>query len=284
LAGRYFLFHLFPVSLRELVTPVRDTGRLMQKPEKDGISFVEKSIGEPRYRQDELDLLLKFSGFPEPLSEAKENLYKMWQNNYLDAVLKEDLRDISGVRNLENVAKLFTILPTKIGSPLSINSLINDVEVSYPAIKNYLYLLELGYLVFKISPYARKITRSIKKEKKYYFFDWTRVEDLSFRFENYVAFELFNLITFWEDNGLGNFELYFVRNRNGQETDFLITKDNIPWLIFEAKLNNENMASHNIRHAEALGNIPLVQVVYKNNTARKISKNIFVISASRFFA
>ncbi len=92
------------------------------------------------------------------------------------------------------------------------------------------------------------------------------------------------MITFWKDNGFGNFELYFVRNRNGQETDFLITKDNIPWVIFEAKLNNENVASHNIRHAEALGNIPLVQVVYKDNTARKISKNIFVISASRFFA
>ena len=40
LAGRYFLFHLFPVSLRELVSPVRHNGRLMQKPEKDGVSFV----------------------------------------------------------------------------------------------------------------------------------------------------------------------------------------------------------------------------------------------------
>ncbi|MBU2579220.1 AAA family ATPase, partial [Patescibacteria group bacterium] len=284
LAGRYFLFHLFPISLRELVASTERNNYSMQKPEKNGMSFVEKNIEEPKYYQKELDLLLKFSGFPEPLSETKKNIHKMWQNNYLDAVLKEDLRDLSGVRNLENVANLFAVLPTKIGSPLSINSLINDVEMSYPAIKNYLYLLELGYLIFKISSYTGKIVRSIKKEKKYYFFDWTRVEDLSFRFENYIAFELFNLITFWKDNGFGDFGLYFIKNRNGQETDFLITKNNTPWLMLEAKLNDENVANHNIRQAEALGNIPLVQVIYKNNIARKISKNIFVLSASRFFS
>lgn len=278
LTGRYYLFHLFPLVLKEFINK-KDC---FYKPDIKINNYIENKLSSTKYYQEELDLLLKFSGFPEPLIESKENLALMWKNNYLDTVLKEDIRDLTNVKNLENVAKLAMILPSKIGTPLSVNSLVNDMEVSYPAIKNYLHLLDLGYFVFKISPFVKNVSRAIKKEQKYYFFDWTRIKDKSFRFENYIAFELFTRVTFWKDHGYGNFDLHFIRNRSGQETDFLITVDQKPWLLIEVKLNEENIASHNITQAKMLGNIPLIQLIYKNKIAKIISENIFVISASRF--
>lgn len=284
LTGRFFMFHLFPLSLKEFNGDVARANNKFYKTEADAHDFIEKCFSYDLYSQDKLETLLAFSGFPEPLTVGKENFLLMWKNNYLDTILKEDLRDISGIKNLENLAKLITVLPSKIGGPLSVNSLVPDLEASYSAVKNYIHLLELGYLIFKIPPYTKKVVRAITKEKKYYFFDWTRVPELSRRFENYVAFELFEMVNFWKDHGLGNFELHFLRNREGQETDFLITKEQKPWMMVEVKLNDEQVDSHQIRQSEKFGGIPIVQILHKDKIAKKTAKNVFVVSASRFFS
>jgi len=136
-----------------------------------------------------------------------------------------------------------------------------------------------------VKKYVKKrIVRSITKEKKYYLFDWTRINESAVRFENYVAFELFNLVTFLKDHGYGEFDLFYVRNRNGEETDFLITFNSNPWVLFEIKLNKESITSQNIKHSLVLGDILLIQLVFKNKIAKKSGKNKYIISASWFLA
>ncbi len=283
LTGRYYLFHLFPLSLIELINK-KNKKAIFSTYNINASDFIENVLSTPLYYQSDMDRLMKYTGFPEPLIESNDNILNMWRNNYLDTVIKEDLRELSALKKIENTAKLIAILPERIGSPLSVNSLINDIQASYPAIKNYLYTLELVYLIFKITPYSKRIIKSITKEQKYYLFDWTRIDEPSIRFENYIAFELFNFVTLLKDHGYGNFELHFVRNRNGEETDFLITLNNNPWILFEVKLNKTDVASHNIRHSKELGDIPLIQLIYKNNITKKRGKNIYIISASRFIA
>jgi uncharacterized protein len=280
LTGRYFLFHLFPITLKELVNIKRNDSE--EKPNLNALSFIENRLGTVKYHQSELQQLLHFSGYPEPLLEAKDNLHLMWQNNYIDTIVREDIRDIANVKNIENIARLAYLLPSRVGSTLSVNGLTKDIEVSYPAIRNYLNLLDLSYFIFKISPYSKNIVRSIKKEQKTYLFDWTRIQDNSKQFENYVAFELLSLVTYWKDHGYGNFGLHFIRNRDGQETDFLVTLDNQPWLLIEVKLSDDTIDNHHLRQAAALGNIPFVQVLFKNKVAKKLGPRQFVVSASRF--
>jgi predicted AAA+ superfamily ATPase len=82
------------------------------------------------------------------------------------------------------------LLPPRVASPLSINALAEDLNVNYATAANYLSALELGYLIFRISPYHEKIARSLKKGKKAYFYDWTRAGSPASRFENYIAVEL----------------------------------------------------------------------------------------------
>ena len=70
---------------------------------------------------------------------------------------------------------------------------------------------------------------------KAYFYDWTRLPDSAARFENYVAVELKTILELWTDAGIDSFELYFIRDRDGKETDFLVIREGKPWLMLEAK-------------------------------------------------
>ncbi len=63
------------------------------------------------------------------------------------------------------------------------------------------------------------------------------------------------------------FDLYYVRNKQKQETDFLITRERDPWLLIEAKLSDQPVEGHHLAAAEALGTIPVVQVCRQSGVA-----------------
>lgn len=276
LTGRYFLFRLLPISLFEAM------GRPLSLPDMDATLFIENSISS-KNNATGLEHLLQFGGFPEPFLKGDEVFSSNWREEYLQTLLKEDLRDLTRIHDLENVATFLSLLPQRIGSPLSLNAIREDLEVSYTATKNYLRATLLTYILFEIPPYTKKVSRSLKKEKKVYFFDWTNISDPSKRFENYVAVELKNRVELWTSATKYKFDLFYVRSRDGRETDFLITRDQKPFFLVEAKLNEENIESHHKNHAAVLGSIPLVQLVRKDGIVKADAKGAFVLSASKFF-
>lgn len=280
LTGRYFLFHLFPLSLSEAAGNVMPQ-LIEREVAKD---FIERQIAHVRYEQDLLEQLLNYSGFPEPFSKASNRFFRRWQMDMVDQIIREDVRDLTRIIETENIASLIIRLPDRVGSPLSINALKEDMQVSYTAVKNAISALQLTHVIFMIPPYSRSISRSIKKEKKCYFFDWARCPDPAFRFENYIAVELKTLTELWNDSGLGSLELYYVRTKDKRESDFLIVKDGQPWCLFEAKLSDGPVGKHHRKHAEALGGIPVVQLTQESKVLKKSEGTIYRISASRFFS
>ena len=279
LAGRYFLFKLFPFSLSELV----GDKPLPMKEEWTAEKFIDLKLSKISYDADLLEQLLNFSGFPEPCLKAQSPFHRRWQRDMADRLVREDIRDLTRIIDVENVATVMSLLPERMGSLLSLNAIREDVGISYTAVKNCISALQLSYAIFMVPPYSLKIARAIKKEKKCYFCDWTRCRDESGRFENYVAVELKSMIEQWNDQGVGDYELCFVRTKDGKETNFLIVKDQKPWCLFEAKLKDQAIDSHHARQSKALGDIPLVQICYDNNILKKAGTKSFRISACRFF-
>ena len=108
--------------------------------------------------------------------------------------------------------------------------------------------------------------------------------DPGFRFENYVAVQLKGRLQLWEDATGVKYSLFYIRNKEKQETDFLILRDKKPWLLVESKLSDQAVSSHHKKHREMLGNIPLVQICQTENIATMESKGVFRMSASRFLA
>lgn len=77
-----------------------------------------------RYLPDLLDL----GGFPEPLTSGSENSWRRWNKERLEKIIYEDIRDLENVKTLESIYLLADELPNKVGSPLSIRSLSEDLQ------------------------------------------------------------------------------------------------------------------------------------------------------------
>ena len=146
------------------------------------------------------------------------------------------------------------------GSPISIPSLSRDLGVSYNTIRNWISVFEQFFLLFSISPWTKKISRAIQKERKVFLWDSPRIEEPAARFENMVALELWRAVFVWNDMGYGQFSLHFVKNKEKQEVDFLIANGNRPLLLIEAKLSALEPSAA-LRKFQTALKVPALQLV-----------------------
>lgn len=273
LAGRYFLFHLYPLTLGEL-------GNSYLFPD----DFLNDPIVVPVFKKELWDLwdkIDKFSGFPEPFIHGKKPFFNRWYKTYSRQLLYEDIRDMSGIRKIDSLVSLFSILPSKIGSPVSINNLAMDIGTSFNTMSDWLTVFDRFFLSFSLSPWTSKIARAIKKEKKIYLMNPSIIEDSGNRMENIVAIELSRATQLWSDMGFGDFNLHYIRNKEKEEVDFLISESNKPKLLIEAKLSDTNPSKSLIKFQRYL-EVPAIQLVLKKNTARIITNDknkILIVSA-----
>ena len=85
-------------------------------------------------------------------------------------------------------------MPAHIGSPLSVNSLSKLLQVAPRTVDNWLSMFERLYLCYRIPPFGGSRIRAVRKEKKLYFWDWSRVSEPGPRFENMVAGHLLKFV------------------------------------------------------------------------------------------
>jgi predicted AAA+ superfamily ATPase len=208
LANRYRYFRLHPLSLRELGT------------------------------RADLDALLKFGGFPEPLLEQDEVEHGIWQRDRISRVVREDLRDLEYVREVSLVESLVDLLPSRVGSPLSVNNLAGDLEVDRKTVERWLQILENMYVCFRLSPYGAPKVRAVKKERKLYLWDWSAVDDAGPRFENLVAAQLLKYCHWIEDTEGHSMELRYLRDTDRREVDFVVLRKRKPLFAVECKVSD----------------------------------------------
>jgi len=207
--------------------------------------------------------------------------WNRWRTRRRELLIQQDLRDLSGIRNLALVESLYILLPTKIGTPLSVNKLHQAIDVAHDTVSEWLKYLEQLYILFRISPYAKKIHRALKKEQKAYLWDWSQVSDPVARFENMVASHLLKAIHAWNDLGYGPFDLKYIRNKEKEEVDFLILNDSKPWLLVEAKLSDSTPSSALVKFSSDLG-VPAVQILREPGICEQRAE-LRIESASTFF-
>ncbi|MBN1272133.1 MAG: ATP-binding protein [Candidatus Aminicenantes bacterium] len=265
LAGRYYLFHLWPFSIAELGGHNREIKDFLQNP-------LNISMDDSDQLRNIWTRLSEMSGFPEPFLLQKDTSYRRWSNTYSNQLIREDIRDLTEIKSIKELETLYYLLPSKVGSPLSIPSLASLLRVSYNSIRNWLSVFELVFLVFSVYPWTKQITRAIQKERKIYLWDFPRIKDKSSRFENMIAAELFRAVTQWNDLGYGTFSLHFIRNKEKQEVDFLIANQGDPVVLIEAKMSDSKV-SPALKKFQANLQIPAVQLVGNHEGYKLISNN-----------
>lgn len=166
------------------------------------------------------------------------------------------------------------------------HNLAGDIQVSSDTIKSWLAWFDQLFLSFRISPWSQKIPRAISKEKKLYLYDYGSIESEGARLENRVAVELWRAVHNWNDLGMGEYSLHYLRNKQGEEVDFLICDKNRPKLLIEVK-TSEISPDTGLRKFQAILQIPAVQLVEKKGICRILSNDaqkIMIVSAPRYLS
>ena len=280
LAGRYFQFHLFPFTVAELSGRKRNFNEFIKTP------ITNFDINDKKSTQKIWQTLFNIGGFPEPFVKGTDTFFIKWIKNYASQIIREDIRSIYDIKNIDNIELLFTFLPSKVGSPLSINNIAQELQVSFESVKEWLKLFEVFYLTFRVGPWTRKISRAILKEKKLYLFNYPEIEDESYKFENMVALEFLRAIYSWNEYGYGKFTLHYIRNKEKEEVNFLIANNNVPIILIETKLSDDKPAKNLIKFQKIL-NIPAVQLVNKEGIFKYIKNDknkVLIVTARRWLS
>ncbi len=185
--------------------------------------------------------LLELGGFPEPFLGGSQVEAKRWSREYRTRLLREDISSVERIKDLGNLELLMLRLPDLVGSPLSVNALREDLQVSHKTITSWVEILERLYAIFRLRPIGAPKIRAVKKEQKHYHFDWSLVSNRSYRFENLVASHLLKWVHFEQDTKGREIELCYFRDIDGQEIDFVITENNLPIQLIECKWSDDNV-------------------------------------------
>jgi len=207
LQGRYHLLRLHPFSVAEL-----------------------KLASRPQF----LDML-KLGGFPEPWLSGSETEARRWSREYRTRLIREEVTALERVQDLGHLELMILRLPELVGSPLSVNALREELQISHKTAAAWLDILERLYTLFRLAPFGAPRIRAVKKEQKHYLFDWALVPEDAARFENMVACHLLKWVHFQQDTEGLDLDLGYFRDTDGREVDFVITERSQPKLIVECK-------------------------------------------------
>lgn len=271
LQGRYYPYRLHPFSLNE-------TEKVPLPPEIEWVG-----VASTKY---ELESMLELGGFPDPLFSQSSLKAQRWRRLYRERMIKEDLRDLKEVRDIEQLKTLSYLLEDTVSGQLSYENIRQDLKVSFDTVRSWIELLEAVYFCYRIRPYSKGIKQAIRKEPKLYLFDWSILKDQGARYENLIASHLLKSCHAWTDCALGEYELHYVRDKQKREVDFLVTQNQKPWLLVECKSSQKQISPSLIHFTKVLKPKFSIQVVKDLKHERRSIEhpNIQTMNVTRFLS
>jgi uncharacterized protein len=254
LQGRYHFLRMHPLSLKELAGQSSSS----------------------------LDDLMTLGGFPEPFFSGSAAKAKRWSHQYASRLVREEIVGLETVKDISSLEILSDRLPDLVGSPLSYNALREDLGVAHATVVRWIDILERLYSIFRILPFGSPKIRAVKKEVKHYHFDWTRVSNSAFRFENLVACHLYKECNFIEDTQGRSVSLRYFRDTDKREVDFVVMEGQKPRMFVECKMSDEKVSPHLQYLKQRFPEVEAVQVVYNGKKDVRNESGTRIVPAKTF--
>jgi len=209
LAGRAAILHLLPLSVQE---------------------------------SPKVDLWL--GGFPEII--ARPGARDLWFSSYLQTYLERDVRAVTQVKDLATFRRFMGLAASRHGQILNKTDLAGPVGVSVPTIAQWLGVLETTGLLALIPPYFENFGKRLLKSPRLYWLDSGLASHLlglrsrpelerspfyGALWEGFVATEIVKR----QINAGGKRELYYFRDEQGLEVDFVFPGPRGKLLLVEVK-------------------------------------------------
>jgi len=179
----------------------------------------------------------------------------------LHQLLREDVRDLTQIHQLDRLELLVNILMVRSGHQIIYSNLSSEIQVSIDTVRRWVVTLSNLHLGFLVRPWFKNITRSLRKEPKWFLRDWSSIVDPGEKAETFIACHLLKAVDGWNDMGLGNFELRYLRDKEQREVDFVVVRDGNPWLLAEVKNRDARLSPALRSFQEQTGAIYAFQIV-----------------------
>ncbi len=217
----------------------------------------------------------------EVFLSGSEKKWRLWQKERLYRLVNDDIRSLESLREYSSIENLAEALPERVGSPLSINALAEDLEFNFRTIESWVKILEKVYYCFRIMPFGAPKIRAVKKEKKLYLWDWSVCENEGAKFENMVASHLLKYCHFIEDTQGFKMELRFLRDTDKREIDFVVMKEKKPLFAVECKTGEKSLSKH-ITYFKERTTIPKFYQVHLGEKDYAPQSNVRVLPFLKF--
>jgi predicted AAA+ superfamily ATPase len=216
LAGRAFVYSLFPLSCFEL----------------------EENF--------DLHQALHFGTLPKIFSLNDDEERKDFLRAYCDTYLKEEIWSEQVIRKLPPFRKFLEVAAQSNGKIVNYSNIATHVGVDDKTIKEYFNVLEDTLLGFFLEPFHNSLRKRLSNKPKFYFFDTGIVRSLSRRlsvplapktfaygeaFEHFVILEFMRLGSYFQPD----YRFSYLRTAGDVEIDLIVERPGKPMLCVEIK-------------------------------------------------
>lgn len=275
LMGRYFLYRMHPFTVAEIISQdLPDTKKVLRPPRK--------------IKEDDFSALWVHGGYPEPFIKRDIRFSRKWQILRLQQLLREDVRDLTQIHQLAQLEVLVNLLMSRSSGQLIYSNLASEVQVSVDTMKRWVDTLCNMHLGFLVRPWFKSVSRSLRKEPKWFLRDWSAIEDPGNKAETFIACHLLKAVDGWNDLGLGKFHLGYLRDINQREVDFVVVRDGKPWFLVEVK-NSEGKLGAALKYYQEQLKVPfafqvVIEADHVNSDCFSVPKKSMIVPARTFLS
>ncbi len=206
LAGRTAMLQLLPLSFEEL---------------------------RAEHAGDDVNVQIVRGGYPRLYDQAIPPA--AWFADYVMNYVERDVRQLLGIGDLATFHTFLRMCAGRVGQVLNLFALGADCGVSHATARRWMSVLEASYVVLRLQPLHRNVTKRLTKSPKLYFFDTGLASHLlgirgrddlvhhplrGALFENWVVTEVMK----WRWNRGLSTDLAFYRDARGAEIDLVVEK------------------------------------------------------------
>jgi predicted AAA+ superfamily ATPase len=183
-------------------------------------------------------------GYPEAL--ARPGGARLWFSSYLQTYLERDVRAVTAVKDLATFRRFLALLASRHGQVLNKTDLAAPLGVSVPTIAQWLSVLETTAQILIVPPFFENLGKRLIKSPKVYLADsglachllgidtaaeLAKSPFIGTLFEGFIASEIVKA----QANAGGRRELYYFRDQQGLEVDFLMPRRGGSMVLVECK-------------------------------------------------
>lgn len=214
LAGRKFIFELFPLDFSEFLTFKGESKDFYD-------SFAAKNKNKNLFSYEKTiklyDEYLQYGGFPGVVVENNSAQKELILNDIFKSYYEKDIRGLANFRDLNSVRNLILLLTQRSGSRLDITKLSSELGISRETVYSYLSFLEATYFISTIPPFSRNVDREISGGNKVYLCDTGILKLIG----KVSAGHIFENAVFNSLKKYGKIN-YYQKRKSGQEIDFIV--------------------------------------------------------------